>query len=475
MSRGSSTASTSMSLALLLACAVGAASAGSDATAPTPAGSGESAATSPGPIEIVYEGHIDMEGHYERPHLTRTFGSHVRILWDGGKRLRLDSSTWSEGDSTRALESTLLLEDRVLMQGGGRTTWLELTGSKADEARLQALACIPDAIPHFPYGRTWKVEFTRGAPTRATSEFAHVRFGDVRDLVAYGESASPTHNAPQTIRGTFTQRDDRFTIGEAFTSATPPESARLEAQLATPPDSLVTHEDPARAPSPARVEKIADGIWAIERDEIDSRSLVVEMTDSLVVIESAVGSPQGEELTRVIHERWPGVPIRAFMFSHHHLHYLGGMRPFIAEGAKVITTRGNEAYATEIANWVFKISPDSLAKAPTFYNIEPFDGRRVLSDSRNEIVAIDIGALSSHTDEFLIFYFPRQKLLFQSELGWFTSGGTLRASRRAAGLLQSIDENHLDVERLVQSWPIVGNRRELSLVELRELVGARKE
>jgi len=88
-------------------------------------------------------------------------------------------------------------------------------------------------------------------------------------------------------------------------------------------------------------------------------------------------------------------------------------------------------------------------------------------------VAIDIGKLSQHTDEFTIFYFPRQKLLFEAELGWFTQNGQVRPSKRAAGLVKAIDENKLDVERIVQSWPVAGNEREMSLKDLRGMVGAK--
>jgi hypothetical protein len=456
----------------LLACAVVAAA----CAFAKAAAADETLAESPGPIEVAYEGHVEVDGHYERPGERRTFGSRIEVLWDGWTRLRLDAWTWSEGDSTRALESTLLLDDRVLLQGSGRTTWLELEGSRADQVRLQALACLPEAIPRFPNGRTWNVELHRGVPIRVRSDVAHVRLGDFLDMAAYGDPASPVpenHFAPATIRGTFGERDAVFTVGEGFVSAQVPDSDRIESRLAAPADSLVTGEDPARAPSPPRVEEIADGIWSIERDQIDSRSLVVEMADSLVVIESAVGSPQGEELVRIIHERWPGVPIRVFMFSHHHPHYLGGVRAFMAEGATVLTTRGNENYVTQMGMRYFTLEPDALALNPKFLEVVPFDRKIVLSDARNEIVAIDIGPLSSHTDEFVIFFFPRQKLLFQAELGWSMPGGTLRASRRAAGLLQAMQDNHLHVDRLVQSWPIVGNQREMTFTDFRALVAAR--
>jgi hypothetical protein len=37
--------------------------------------------------------------------------------------------------------------------------------------------------------------------------------------------------------------------------------------------------------------------------------------------------------------------------------------------------------------------------------------------------------------------------------------------------LAAIDENKLDVERIVQSWPVAGNQREMSIKELRSLAG----
>ncbi len=432
------------------------------------------APTAGAPIEVVYQGVISVEGHYERPNASRTFHSEQRVLWDGGTRLRLDWATWAEGDSLQDRESTLVLGDRVLTQGSDGT-WFELEKEKADESRLQATASIPEAFAFFPYGRTWKLETDpkTGAPLQAQSDFAHVRLGDVRDAVAYSPPSDlppPADTRSSLIRMTFAQRDDQFTVEQALVSATVPDAATLEAKLAMPSSSSIKPLNPARAPGPARVDSIAEGIWAVERDDLDSRTLVVEMADSLVVIESAVGSPQGEALIDLIHQRWPGKRISTFLFSHHHPHYAGGMRPFIAEGAVVMTTQGNGSYVEEISLRHFSLEPDRLERNPVHLRSELFERRAVLSDSRNEIVAIDIGKLSNHTEEFLIFYFPRQKLLFQSELGWFTAGGVPRPSGRSPGLLQAIDENKLEPQRLIQSWPMVGNLREMSLADLRALV-----
>jgi len=90
-------------------------------------------------------------------------------------------------------------------------------------------------------------------------------------------------------------------------------------------------------------------------------------------------------------------------------------------------------------------------------------------------VAINYGARSNHTDDFVVFWLPRSRVLFETELGWVMAGDKVRASRRAAPLLQWIDEQHLDVQRLVQSWPMRGNVATMSRAELAALVNPPKQ
>src|SRR5262249_34958072 len=127
----------------------------------------------------------------------------------------------------------------------------------------------------------------------------------------------------------------------------------------------------------------------------------------------------------------------------------------------------------EIAARKFTIAPDRLARSHRTPTIELVRGRRDLGDA---LAAIDIGKRSNHTDEYLLFYLPRAKLPYEGDLGWLTRPRRpLRARSRAAGILQTIDEQHLDVDRLVQSWPVAGNTGEVSLVQLRALVAARAQ
>jgi hypothetical protein len=137
-----------------------------------------------------------------------------------------------------------------------------------------------------------------------------------------------------------------------------------------------------------------------------------------------------------------------------------------------VTTPGNEALVRQIAAYPFRLSPDRLARSPRALSIRTFDTRYELADKTNRLVAINIGERSLPTAEFAIFWFPEARLLFETELGWVTVNGTLRASRRAAKLLATVDEEHLDVDRFVQSWPMRGNRAELSRAELTAMVDA---
>ena len=116
----------------------------------------------------------------------------------------------------------------------------------------------------------------------------------------------------------------------------------------------------------------------------------------------------------------------------HHPHYVGGLRALIAEGATVVTTPGNEALVRQIAAFPFRLRPDRLARSPRPLSLQTFDKRYELSDPTNRIVAVNIGDRSQHTAEFVVFWLPQARLLFETEQGWVTVNGTVRASRRAA-------------------------------------------
>jgi glyoxylase-like metal-dependent hydrolase (beta-lactamase superfamily II) len=69
---------------------------------------------------------------------------------------------------------------------------------------------------------------------------------------------------------------------------------------------------------------------------IPNNSMLVEQQDGIVVVEGALNDRRAEALIRYIRANFPGKPIRFVTGSHHHADHSGGMRPFVALGARAV-------------------------------------------------------------------------------------------------------------------------------------------
>ncbi|HEY6221284.1 MAG TPA: hypothetical protein VIX13_01995 [Candidatus Eisenbacteria bacterium] len=453
-------------LPLLLGAAVtfGAAAAVRAADAATP--SSDAAAT---PSRLRYEGTVWLEGHFRRPHETRPFHSEAIYSADGRGRARLDWTTWADGDPDRVPEAYLVVGDRVFHRDAPGKQWQLLAGERRRLGRIQAKAGIPSELGRL--ARTGGGEIMFDGPHFVyTALHAHPRLGDVVDSVAYTYEGS--EKMPKDVLVVVHERDGQWRLVQHIVGS--PKSDVPDSLFRTPALYDAVPADDDSIIGEPKIVPIAPGVWAMEMEDIDSRSMIVEFADHLALIEFAVGSANGERLVDAARRRWPSKPIRYALFSHHHPHYLGGVRALIAEGATVITTPGNEALVRETSTYLFDSEPDRLARRYRPVKIRTFADRLELADSTNRLVAINYGERSQHTDEFVVFWLPRAQLLFEAELGWVRVDGKLRASRRAAPLLAWLTEQKLDVDRFVQSWPMRGNDASQTRTELEVLVNAAK-
>lgn len=448
-------------------------------------------------IEAIYEGVVEYEAHYRRPGEKRSYKSRRRYVVDGSGSVRVDWTTWDPNDTTTAIESWLLTSGKLLHRDPPDRPWREVRPDLRDIGLEQTLAGIPwefarsiraalrsgTARASGGTNGLWNVAGGRSPAASALSvrpsdasiasyltNRPHPRLGDVRDGVVYvyGDSL----RVPTEIREVAHERDHQWAVTERRVAF---RTDLSEDSLLAMPAAIqaATLADSIRAEP--RLAQIAPGLWTVDMEDLDTRSMIVEFADKLAVIEAAVGSANGERIVDVAKRRWPTKPVRYLFFSHHHPHYAGGLRAFVAEGATIVTTTGNEAFVRQAAQWPFRLRPDRLAKAPRPLQLRTFKKRFELTDSANRLVAVDIGTRSDHTDEFVVFWFPNQRLVFETEQGWVTVDGNVRASRRAEIFLQALGEEGLTPDRLVQSWPMRGNRAELTRAELDSLVAARKK
>ncbi len=396
------------------------------------------------PAAIELSGMVAYEAHLARPHATRDLTASVRIFRDGDRaRIELRESAPKQENP----ELTTFLRDV-----DGRC-WVREGTSKQ---------FTPDAGEADRFVRVLLAATAAAANGEHAIAYQHPRLGDVADHANWQQAADGTELHVLWHRAT-----DQAEFVLRRTSTVPPLDPATAWALG---DANQTPPAAARLPAPARFRTLAAGVHEITLPAADSRSLVIEFTDHVVLCETSLDNPAGEQLLACLDEHLPRKPVRFVMFGHYHPHYTGGLRPVMARGATVVAPPLGAAFAQEIAARPFQNPPDALATSGRKATIETLRGERTFRDDTNELVAIDIGADSHHTDEYVVFWLPRQQLLFQGDLGWFAGPTGLRGGgARARGLLKAIDDRKLSVNTLVQSWPTVGMST-LPMAEFRALL-----
>jgi hypothetical protein len=90
----------------------------------------------------------------------------------------------------------------------------------------------------------------------------------------------------------------------------------------------------------------------------------------------------------------------------------------------------------------------------------------------NRLEVLNIGTKSNHTTDYLVFYLPRARLLFEGDLGYYSWHDSLTSGSRTAGLIEAVESAGLHPERVMQGWPVKRNPMSVSLKELKALVAA---
>lgn len=405
------------------------------------------------------EGTVTIEGHYAKPEEVRRYRASVEhvIAPSGATEAVAWTTWWTDADAPRSTT-------RVVRTGDG--TWLERDG-RATRAEDR------DELRHAEALLALGARTTEPVVERP---FTHGRLGDVADVLRRtfdGDAgAAPTrlsaviHDAGVVLT---------FELARVADEAASLESLReAHARLLHPPREAAPR-DPRRAAT-VQVRELRPGVHEALVPAYDSRALVLTIGGELAVVQAPGDAWTGDALVDALHHALPERPIRWVVPTHHHPHSLGGVRAFVAVGAKVVTTPGNEAYVRKLLRAPFTQRPDRLAqlgarsKEPELVLVR---GSLRLGAGDEAVDVLDLGARSRHTDEHLVVHVPRAGLLFHGDLGWHPDGaGGVRVGSRAAGLLEAIEAPpgggaSLRVSEVLQSWPVNDVPATLTPAELR--------
>jgi len=275
------------------------------------------------------------------------------------------------------------------------------------------------------------------------------RLGDLTETVRYRSANIDGIGSPWTAEfelGGSTIA--RFVFGAGITSPSLPGTPPPGPQRIDIENRNTLHQ---LAPEQVHFTALAPHLFTIDLDSLNTRVTVAEFSDSLAVIEGAFGSGVCDVLARAVEERFHK-PVRVFAFSHLHGQYSGGTRSWVHEGATVVVPPSTEPLIHQMVDASFKSHPDALAREPRPLRLRTVAQRLHLEDATN---ALDIyNVPSGHTDEYLLFHFPRQRVLLTGDLMFYRPGKPFAG--RSKQLSQTVAKLGLAVDTYVASWPLAG-------------------
>lgn len=158
-------------------------------------------------------------------------------------------------------------------------------------------------------------------------------------------------------------------------------------------------------------EKLADGVYLIKGAYA---SLAVDFKDYIVVIEGPNSEARGLAVIAEAKKLIPNKPIRYVVNTHTHFDHASGLRPFVAEGATVITHEINRPFLEKVFTLPHTLNPDTLSAAKKTAKFETMTDKKVLTDG-NHVIELHRQQGTTHHDGIIFAYLPKEKILMEAD------------------------------------------------------------
>ena len=221
------------------------------------------------------------------------------------------------------------------------------------------------------------------------------------------------------------------TSGENSSLSTIPDNIDIP-EMPDPPAEGNTETEPVPTTIPDAVQ-LADNVYVMPHIRPGFHPMVIEFNEYLMVVDTPAGwhevhqlpamqwvdgatsSSTGTRLLEGIRQKISEKPIKYVVLTHHHSDHAGGIRPFVAEGATLLSSESTASVLKEAVENSFTLEPDQLTHQQLTPKIEVIHNKHTISDDRMEVQLIDVGK-NPHAEGMLVVHLPNQKILYQSDL-----------------------------------------------------------
>ena len=195
-----------------------------------------------------------------------------------------------------------------------------------------------------------------------------------------------------------------------------------------------------------RLQEVAPGVHQVQGGT--HNSLVVEMSDHLIVLDAPVTDAQSLWLVGQTRARFPGKPIRWLALTHHHMDHAGGLRGILAEGGvTLVVGQGAGAHYRRVLDAPTTRNPDMPARSYHMVPILEVPESHVMSDSTGRQVIVYVMMDNPHAKGMLMGWVPHAKLGFVTDV--WTPGPPLPAKPNPglASVVNTVKRAGLQPER----------------------------
>ena len=143
-------------------------------------------------------------------------------------------------------------------------------------------------------------------------------------------------------------------------------------------------------------------------------SLVVEMSDYLIVFDAPVSDWQSNWTLAAVKAKYPEKPVRYLVLTHHHMDHAGGLRAYAAEGATLVVGKGAADHYRKVLSASWRRNPDLLQRDLGGTRIIEVGDKQVFSDGKREVSAHLFD--NPHSAAMLIGYVADARIAFVADV-----------------------------------------------------------